>query len=353
MILDTVGLDFDDLLIVPATISEISSRKECNIYDSNGMLPLFTAPMDTVVDCYNSGFFEENKIYSILPRTADAEFNEAEKYPWIAVGLQEFEALVDNPTIHRRYVLVDIANGHMKKLQDLVRRAKKVLPNTVLMIGNIACLETFRLFASLDVEVDYCRIGIGNGSGCLTTQNVGVGYPLASLIYECGLLQRNFGSRTKIVADGGMKNYSDIIKALALGADYVMLGGIFNKALESAGDTFRANVRHENWVEPGDQVDQYAEETWCAFNSGAKFYKKFRGMSTKAVQKILKNTEIKTSEGVVRINPVEYTLAGWTENFKDYLSSAMSYTNSKTLNEFIGKVDLIPISTASYNRFSK
>jgi hypothetical protein len=188
---------------------------------------------------------------------------------------------------------------------------------------------------------------------CLTSQNVGVGYPLASLIHECYKISCSLNKPAKIVADGGMKNYSDIIKALALGSDAVMIGSIFNKSLESAGETYGANIHHESWLEPGEKVDQYSENVKNAFKNGAKFYKKFRGMSTKGVQKLLGNNNIKTSEGVTRINPVEYTIEGWTENFKHYLASAMSYTGSSNLNEFIGNVNLNLITQNSFNRFNK
>jgi isopentenyl diphosphate isomerase/L-lactate dehydrogenase-like FMN-dependent dehydrogenase len=82
--------------------------------------------------------------------------------------------------------------------------------------------------------IDYqYEIGIGNGAGCLTTQQTGVGYPMASLIQECYRIKKGAGLKAKIVADGGFKIYSDVIKALALCSDYVMLGGILNRSLES------------------------------------------------------------------------------------------------------------------------
>ena len=180
---------------------------------------------------------------------------------------------------------------------------------------------------------------------------------MASLISECYDMSCTLKSPAKIVADGGMKNYSDIIKSLALGSDYVMIGGILNKSLESAGDTYGANIHHDTptggWLEPGEKVDQYSDGVKNAFKNGAKFYKKFRGMSTKGVQKLLGNEYLKTSEGVTRINPVEYTIEGWTENFKHYLASAMSYTGKLSLDDFIGKVELNLISQNSFNRFNK
>jgi IMP dehydrogenase/GMP reductase len=281
MIINKLKIDFDDLLIVPTKSSIINSRKEVNVYDDNGMLPLFTAPMDTVTCLKNVNIFKKNKIYPILPRTtvgANRYFN------WFSMGLTEFEDFlklfenIDSKIFTEKYyILIDIANGHMNSLVNLVKKAKEKLgDNLILMVGNVANPETYKLLS--DAGANYIRIGIGNGGGCLTSQNVGVGYPLASLIEECYTISCTLNNPAKIVADGGMKNYSDIIKALALGSNMVMVGSIFNKALESAGETYKANVKHtgvENWTEPGEIVDQYSDNTKNAFENGAKFYKKF------------------------------------------------------------------------------
>jgi GMP reductase len=200
--------------------------------------------------------------------------------------------------------------------------------------------------------------------GCLTTQQTGIGYPMASLIKETYDLSCTMHNCAKIVADGGFKKYSDVIKALALGADYVMLGSIFNKALESAGETFRmkndgytyAGVRPEDMPEYRVKVDQFSTESLAEFNNmpyGTYYVKKFRGMSTKDVQKSLGNEILKTSEGIVKYQKVEYTLAGWVENFEHYLKSAMSYTDAHFLGDFIGEVQTIDISTNSFNRYNK
>ena len=81
-------------------------------------------------------------------------------------------------------------------------------------------------------------------------------------------------------------------------------------------------------------------------------YKKFRGMSTKQVQKKWGRKEIKTSEGIHKLNKVEYTIEGWTENFKDYLKSAMSYTDSRNLKVFKGS-EYVFITENGHKRFNK
>lgn len=337
--------DFDDILIQPEIITNISSRSEINPYYVGEKLPLMTAPMDTVINENNFVHFSKVGITPILPRIKNPDYDYVDTNLFLSYSLIDFKKIFIDarpriPENEQMFALIDVANGHMGELYDAARDAKQIYgERLVLMVGNVANPETFELFCR--INVDYVRIGIGNGGGCLTTQNTGIGYPMGSLIEECNKV-RMFD--TKIVADGGFKKYSDVIKALALGADYVMLGSILNKALESAGQTTKEN---------GEIINQYSDVAKESFKVDIPLYKNFRGMSTKEVQKAWGKEELTTSEGVVRRNQVEYTLEGWVENFTHYLKSAMSYTNKKTLPEFIGKVNYNFISENSLNRFQK
>ena len=88
-------------------------------------------------------------------------------------------------------------------------------------------------------------------------------------------------------------------------------------------------------------------------NGNQDVYKKYYGMSTKIAQKKMGNDNVKTSEGVVRYRKVEYTLEGWHANFFHYLMTAMSYSDAKTLDEFIGKAHYNFVSENAYRRFNK
>ena len=111
--------------------------------------------------------------------------------------------------------------------------------------------------------------------------------------------------------------------------------------MESSGDTYWKGIKVSSDI---------AGFLW---RRKFKLEKKFRGMSTKEVQKKWGKEKLTTSEGVVRMRTVKYTLEGWTENFIDYLKSAMSYTNSRELKDFIGNVKWTVISQNSFNRFNK
>lgn len=332
--MNNIKFDFNDILIKPAVISSIVSRKEVSPYHF-GLLPLITAPMDTVVSGENKRLFDNLNITVCLPRGENSD------NAFISYSLNEFFTLfVNNHLNPNGHYLIDIANGHMENMYETVKLVKDRYKNMVLMVGNIANPETYAKLS--EAGADFIRIGIGNGNACSTTVHTGVGYPMASLISECYKLSCTLKTPAKIVADGGMRNYSDIIKALALGADFVMVGSLFNKSIESCGD---------NYLFGKVKVSQRLAE--IAFKYNIPVYKKFRGMSTKEVQKKWGKKVLTTSEGVVRVRKVEYSLLKWVENFEDYLRSAMSYTNSKTLNDFIGNVETIRITDNAYNRFKK
>lgn len=340
--------DFDDLLIEPAILSTIVSRTEINSKNNDGFLPLFTAPMDTVINENNFHLFHQNKIRPILPRTANPSNSWYDTNIFLSYSLQDFERIFLNEKIEvedgkKLKVLIDVANGHMLNLYNLAKTAKKQYGDRMLlMVGNVANPNTFEEYCK--IGVDLVRIGIGNGNGCLTTVQTGVGYPMASLISECRKIKKQNQYSTQIVADGGFKKFSDIIKALALGADFIMLGSILNKSLESAGETTNEN---------GEIVNQFNPETKRMFHVELPLYKTFRGMSTKEVQKSWGKDDLTTSEGVIRRNKVEYTLEGWVKNFEDYLRSAMSYTGKRELLEFVGEVNFNKISLNSFKRFDK
>ncbi len=340
--------DFDDILIEPATLSSIRTRKEINVRTIWGDLPIMTAPMDTVISQDNFHLFKNKGIVPILPRIANPPKDWIDTNVFLSYGLEDFERifLMERKRVNsgdRIKVLIDVANGHMQHLYDLAKEAKLIYGyDMCLMVGNVANPKTFQEYCK--IGVDMVRIGIGNGGGCLTTVQTGVGYPMASLIEECNDIKKHGGCRTEIIADGGFKKYSDIIKALALGADYVMLGSILNKCLESAGETSKENY---------ETINQFSKEAHDMFNADIPLYKNFRGMSTKEVQKSWGRDDLKTSEGVTRRNEVKYTIESWCQNFEDYLRSAMSYTGKKELHHFIGGVNFNMITGKSFKRFDK
>jgi len=270
--------DFDDILVVPKIKTHITSRYK-DIQLSKG-LPLITAPMDTVVGLDNINVFYDNRISVALPRTISyekyIEYCNAHcqyKNLFISLGFDDLDRHYKNnfkSFDKDQHILIDVANGHMQKIVDYCREIKRLRPDIVIMVGNIANPKTYTWYAKNNC-VDYIRIGIGNGNGCLTTKQSGIGHPMASLINEIYLekqkLLKTEGKHNipKIVADGGMKDYSDIIKSLALGADYVMIGSIFNKAFESSAPNYLYGIKlskkmAKRFFDKGYPVKKYFRE---------------------------------------------------------------------------------------------
>lgn len=336
-------IDWNDITLCPATLSDIDHRSDINILD-NGKLPLFTAPMDTVVDNDNAELFLKSGINVCVPRGITTKnINIFQSY-----GLDEIIDIVNKDGHLHNKVLIDIASAHMKKCFNISKKIKEIHGSNVeLMVGNIANPETYRRYC--EIGVDWIRCGIGAGSVCTTSANVSIHYPMASLILECKEISYEFNNPTKIIADGGFRSFADIIKALALGADAVMLGGVLNKCVESCGINLSANV--DKFIKEYDVIDLETAKQYLIENRPV--YKLFRGMSTKEVQKSWNRTELRTAEGISKYNEVDYTLDKWLSNFTDYLRSAMSYCNAIDLNSFIGKAEYKIISQNAYSRFNK
>jgi IMP dehydrogenase/GMP reductase len=366
--MNDVKFDFDDLSITPKTHTNIASRGNIDPYYvfHNGVnypirLPLMTAPMDTVVGLDNMSNYWDKKIVPVLPRTVTHNdifikyplFQENEirktfpEFTFLSYGIEDLKYRLHNDALFiSDFVLLDVANGHMQIVYDLAKEFKEKFPEKYIMVGNIANPDTYESFFQGGF-VDFIRLGVGNGNACLTTKQTSIGYPKASLIHECYQIKKHYQDNNydktipMIVADGGIKGYSDIIKALALGADYVMVGSLFNKTIESSGDNYLYNWK----ISP--------KLAGKLFRKGFPVKKHFYGMSTKIAQKKMGKTVLKTSEGVERYRKVEYALEGWTENFVSYLTSTMSYCDARNLSEFIGQVDFNLITENAFNRFNK
>ena len=157
----SVKYSYNDVMVEPVILSTIEHRAECNPYDKNGMLPLFTAPMDSVVGLNNFELFEKNGIIPILPRTESLEtrIDYACDGKWAAFSMQEFEEEFTKGeivTADSIKALIDIANGHVSTLYELVRLSKSIYGDKIqVMVGNIANPETYRV--CVESKVDYVR----------------------------------------------------------------------------------------------------------------------------------------------------------------------------------------------------
>lgn len=389
MILETKGYSYNDLTIIPEVISDVESRSQCNPFVSKDKLPIFASPMASVVDDANYDTFINNYITPIIPRNIDIKIRilKMNEQKWVALSLREFEDLfITNykdrieEIGHHYYICVDIANGHMKSLYEKCLQAKnnavKGGYKLTIMTGNIANPDTYKWIIEFNDNygkiIDYIRVGIGGGCGCITTSNTSAHYPQASLINECYKIKDYWKTYISsrdivpyIVADGGIRNYDHVIKALALGADYVMIGSLFAQCIESAGTKYMGMMNNSPMK---FNYDAYVEDSLYIDSNGnwmgrikqlrdedyiGELNVKFFGMASADGQKSISGKKTKTSEGITKYLPVKYTLSGWVKNMVSYLQSAMSYTDCKTLTEFIGKPKLIPNSISEIQAVNK
>lgn len=329
-------LNLGDLAIVPAIVSRIKSRDECVTTYKNGQSPFIVSPMDTVIDNKNFDFFLESGVNVCLPRGIDYPVGYKNKTPnmlFESVSLGDFEkrfchwkAVKSNENFN---ILIDIANGHMGRLLNACDKAKNIWGDRLrLMVGNIANPKTVADLA--EIGVNYVRVGIGSGAVCTTTTHTGVHYPMASLIMESAKIADKYGGRIKIVADGGIRSTADVNIALACGADFVMMGSLFNQCIESCSTTYWKSIPLPMLV------------AFFLYERGYSLNKKYRGMSTTEVQKKWGKDNIRLSEGIHKTNKVLFDLDDLLFHLNHRLKTAMSYTDCFTLEEYTNsQVELI------------
>lgn len=388
MINGEIKYELGDLTIIPAHISKIT-KDDCDVFEPiNNYLPLFTSPMASVVNDKNMGVFLNNRINAILPRTAP--YKTRQTYLkigyWVAFSLQEFkdyfckdEKVSKIPEGSILKVCVDDDFGNSTDLYESIETAKDFgvihRYNLIVMVGNIANPSTYRWICEY-ARVDYVRLGIGAGHNSLEKENCGLYYPMASLINECAEIKKDYEitkvhkkSKPLIIADGGISNYDDIIKSLALGADYVMVGSLFASFLESAAEiksietcdndrypvkfdnnfgtiNYYANYGTSNYVQKcisiwGDTIEDDKQEF---LRSTKSIVKKILGTTTKEYQILLAaNKEhpeeiipenLETSRGTTTYVQCKMSINQWARNFIDYLQTVMQCNDKKNLKEF-------------------
>ena len=377
MLKTNIRYGYNDVMIQPAVVSDINHRSECNPYIEDGMLPIFTALISTVFDTQNYDLFYENHLFAILPRNINWEIRKEWIYKgkWVAVSLGEFEDFIckeDNfrqcPKDYHLRIVIDVANGHMKKIFMLSCLAKIIHGNHLeIMSGNIANPKTYDDYCG--AYIDYVRVGIGGGAGCITSSNTGIHDGIASLLNDINSYKAyrkaNGKFYTKVVADGGIRGYSDVIKALALGADYVMIGSVLAQTVESAAPIYKKNKIGAVVTEPFSEVttkdirplnEDKCLGKWVDKNGNVygHLYKEFYGMASKYGQISINGEKTKTSEGIKKELEVTTNLDTWVDNMTAYLRSAMSYCNITDVKRFTPtNVTVQVISNNTVNSINK
>ncbi len=222
-------------------------------------------------------------------------------------------------------IVIDTAHAHTKSVQNIVKKIKSNFPQIDLVAGNIATGDAAKFL--MKAGVDGVKVGIGPGSICTTRVIAGVGYPQLSAIYNVSKALE--GSGVTVIADGGIKHTGDITKAIAAGADSVMLGSLLAGTHESPGETI--------------------------IYEGRKF-KTYRGMgSVEAMEKGSKERYFQSSvedknklvpEGIVGRVPYKGQLMESMYQFIGGLRSGMGYCGAKNIKDLKSKSSFVKISKA-------
>jgi IMP dehydrogenase len=210
-------------------------------------------------------------------------------------------------------ICIDIAHGHHCSMKKALETLREVFGTWVhLMAGQVATLEAFNDLA--DWGADSIKVGIGGGSICSTRIQTGHGVPTFQSILDCARSDRD----AKLVADGGIKTNGDIVKALAAGADFVMLGSMLAGTAESPGEIFQ---------------------------SKNKKYKVYRGMASKAAQDEWRGKS-SAPEGISTTIPFKGDVEVILDNMRGNIQSGFSYTGAKCIEELWMKADFIRQTSA-------
>ena len=308
-------ISLDEITLIPASKSYIKSRSHCNPYiGDTDKLPIFIAPMTCLINNENYNNIRESKFIPILP--VSYKYNDGSKiftkeaYKWQAISINSLKN-IDEDTLPKNpsNILIDCANGNMDIIFETVVRIKsKLKDNISIMIGNIANPETYE--QCILSGVDYVRVGIGGGGGCLTSVNTGIHCSLPWIIKECLDIRERYKNRkhTKIVADGGINSIDKIIKCLALGADYVMIGEMFARCYEACS--------------PINQSKGF-------------IYREYYGQASTQGQIDRFGITKSYPEGTVKEVIVENSMNNLITAIEASLRSAMSYCNCSSLKDFI------------------
>jgi len=332
------ALTFDDVLLIPQK-SEILPKDVClatHLTKSVKLeIPILSSSMDTVTESAMAIAIGKEGGLGIIHKNMDedrqvAEVKKVKQAGFkvgaaVSVGDKAFVRAEKLVAARVDVLVVDSAHGHSKGVLETIAKLKQNFPEIQIVGGNVATAEATEDL--IKAGADAIKVGIGPGSICTTRVVAGVGVPQLSAIMNCAPIAHKHG--IPLIADGGIKYSGDIVKALAAGADCVMMGGILAGTDEAPGEIMEEN---------------------------GKKYKVYRGMgSLEAMEKGSKDRYLQESitetkklvpEGIVgkihykgSVDIVIYQLLGGVR-------AGMGYCGASTLEELREKAQFVHITSA-------
>ena len=325
------ALSYGDVLLVPQ-YSDIVSRKEVSLSSDLGPditcgMPIISSPMDTITEAKMANAIQSKgglgivHRYNSIEEQVDQVRQIRHPHKAAAVGIsgdymERAAALVRDggATI----LCLDVAHGHHILMKEALMKMKLLYGDDVhLMAGNVATRQGFEDLARWGA--DSVRCNIGGGSICSTRVQTGHGIPGLHTILDC--IQADVNRDVKIIADGGLRNSGDIVKALAAGADFVMVGSL----LAGTDET------------PGEVIYQGPHN--------ADKRKVYRGMASKEAQHDWRGKH-SSDEGITTFVPYRGKVGDILDELSNGIRSGFSYSGARNLIEFQMKSKFV-IQTSS------
>ncbi len=319
----SLSLTYDDISLIPTQISQVKTRSEettkSKFLGMEITVPVIASPMDSVTGIEMAKELTNLGAIGILNRF-DSSLNELfvngkplEGITAVSVSLNAEEKLLEKIASYKLMVCIDTANANnahvLKKCEEIKKKY-----NLKVIIGNIASGATLKQI--VDSGADAVRIGIGGGSMCTTSVQTGIGIGQVSSLIDVYFTRAEQKLNIDLIADGGIKSPGDVAKALACGADIVMLGRMLAGTKETPGEVIKYN----------DQL-----------------YKKYRGSASFGVK--MKNEFIEGEETLV---PYKGAVKNVVNGISDGLRSSMSYLNCESLDDLKNLNSFAILSTSSY-----
>ena len=334
------ALTFDDVLLLPrfSNILPLDTNISLDLTKNIKLeAPFLSSAMDTVTESTMAIAMAKSGGIGIIHRNLNIkkQTQEVQKvknknlFVGAAVGtslndLIRAKSLMD---VGVDLIVVDTAHGHSEKVLKILSKIKKGNYKVPICVGNIATGEAAKKLYNSGADI--IKVGIGPGSICTTRMVAGIGVPQITAIMEVKKVLK--GKKVKIISDGGIKFSGDIAKAIAAGADAIMMGSIFAGTEESPGKKFKIKN---------------------------KFYKKYRGMgsigamsagsSNRYFQKNYKDKSKFVPEGVDGRVKYKGNVSKIIYQLKGGLRSSMGYIGAKKLKDIKKNAKFIKITKAGF-----
>lgn len=317
------SLTYDDVSLIPNDVSRIGSRNECStLCEFLGIrlnVPVLSSPMDTVTGLEMAEELTNLGAIGILNRF-DSSLKEvvtngksSGKISAVSIGLDAKEDIIERLAERKYLICIDTANASNKKVLEKTEQLKKKYKVKVI-VGNIAHGATLQQLEN--AGADAVRVGIGSGSVCTTSIQTGIGIGQVSSLLNVYFTRKQKKLKISIIADGGIKSAGDAAKAIALGADIVMLGRMLAGTKETPGEVIKYN---------------------------GQLWKKYRGSASFGVK--MRNEFIEGEETMV---PYKGAVKNVVNSISDGLKSAMSYLNCFSLDELRKTESFAVLSNSSF-----